>query len=332
MQIRKHHFSFIVGLLISFLLFTPVVTTAQSTQGSFSVTPHYPSQQTPDIKGYYDLTVQKGETIDLHFSLKNPSDKDITISNTISPATTNKNGQIIYGPTKNIAKSSANYNFTELIEGPNETKVLANTTTDLILHLHAPHDEFQGILLGGIEFEQKKEKSDTQTIQNIVAYDIPILLRQTTQEVPLSFTFEKLDQRKLSDEHLLIQNIQNRTPTMAKKGSIVTEIRKKDRNEVLYKEANNDVNFAPSSEMDFAISLADQSFSAGNYTAKTVIQFGEQKWETTAPFTIEAPLERTNATSVISTTKTHNVIYPFIIIFLVLIIVALVYNRSTSKK
>nr|OTP49878.1 hypothetical protein A5881_001293 [Enterococcus termitis] len=331
MQIKTKTYPLIVGLIITFFLFAPVETIAQAAQSSFSVTPNYPSQQANDVTGYYDLTVKKGEEIALHFSLRNPSDKDIVITNTISPATTNKNGQIIYGPSKTALPSSAKYNLADFIEGPKETTVPANAATDLVLHLHAPDDAFEGILLGGIEFEQAHEQSDTQTIQNIVAYDIPILLRQTTQEVPLSLTFDKLDTSMLSDKQLLVQTIYNSTPTLAKKGAIVTEIRKQDSNDVVYKETNDEVNFAPNATMAFDISLQDQPLSAGNYTAKTTVQFGDKKWETTDSFKLAKPIERTNAPSNLVTNTPKKVIYPLIILVLLIIIVALLYKTRKTK-
>ncbi|ALS36938.1 hypothetical protein ABID30_001859 [Enterococcus rotai] len=332
MQLIKHRYSFILVFLLIFFLHAPIISMAQTNQENFSVTPSYPTQQDKDVSGYYDLTVKKEEAIELRFSLRNPSDKEIIITNTISPATTNKNGQIIYGPIQTKTESSAKYNLAKLIEGPKETIVPANATTDLVIHLKAPNADFKGIILGGIEFEQKNEKSDTQTIQNIVAYDIPILLRQSKQEVPLSFTFDKLDQSKLEDKQLLTQKIHNPIPTIAKKGTITTEIRKENLDEVLYEETNEDVNFAPDSVMDFAISLTDHPLPVGCYTAKTIVQFGDRKWETTDLFRIDHSFERTNATSTIINTKSNHYIYPLIIAILIIVIVALLYKSRTNKK
>ncbi|MGX7149921.1 DUF916 domain-containing protein [Enterococcus ureasiticus] len=331
MQVKIKIYPFILALFVFFFLFVPIEATAQSTQSSFSVIPHYPSQQAIDVNGYYDLNVKKGDELTLRFSLRNPSDKAIIITNTISPATTNKNGQIIYGPSKNSGRSSAKHNLAELIDGPTETNVPANATTDLVLRLKAPNDEFEGILLGGIEFEQKNEKSDTQIIQNIVAYDIPILLRQTTQEVPLSLAFDTLNSSKLSDKQLLTQTIYNSTPTLAKKGSIVTEIRKQNTTDILYKETNDDVNFAPNSSMDFDISVQDIPLSAGTYTAKTIVQFGDQKWETTDSFKLDTPVGRADTTSNIISNKNKNLIYPLIIIILIVIIAALLYKSRKTR-
>lgn len=332
MQLKKYRYSFIIASLFIFFLFAPLVSTAQTDQGSFSVIPSYPTQQDEDVSGYYDLSVKKEEEIELRFSLRNPSNKDIIIANTISPATTNKNGQIIYGPTQTKAGSSAKYNLAELIDGPKETTVPANATTDLVVHLKAPNSVFEGIILGGIEFEQKSEQSGTQTIKNVVAYDIPILLRQNKQEMPLSFTFDKLDHSKLADKQLLTQRIYNPVPTIAKNGTIVTEIRKENSDKILYEETNEDANFAPDSVMDFDISLADQPLSTGRYIAKTTVQFGDRKWETIDSFRIDHSFERTNTASTIISTNSNYSIYLLIIAVLFIIIVALLYKNRKIKK
>lgn len=332
MTIKKYYYAFILALLFSFLLLAPNFSLAQASQTTFSVTPNYPSQQAPDVNGYYDLTVTNSEDIDLRFSLRNPSDKEIIITNTISPATTNKNGQIIYGPTKIALDASVDYNLADLITGEKETIVPAKSTTDLVLHLKSPTKEFQGIILGGIEFEEKRTDTDTQTIQNVIAYDIPILLRQNSQNVPLSFTFDKLNQNKQADEQFLTQRIYNSTPAIAKKGKLVTEIRRANTSEILYKETNNEVNFAPNSTMDFEIPLTDPSLSNGNYTAKTIIQFGEQKWETTASFTITGNTKRHSATSNIENKKTIKGMYPLVILMLIAVIVLLLYKNKKSLK
>lgn len=330
MTIEKHDYAFILALLISFLLLAPNFSLAQATQTTFSVNPNYPSQQAPDVNGYYDLTVTNNEEVDLRFSLKNPSDKEIIVTNTISPATTNKNGQIIYGPTEIALDASADYNLADLITGAKETTVPANSTTDLVLHLKSPTKEFQGIILGGIEFEEKRTDNASQTIQNVIAYDIPILLRQNSQSVPLSFTFDKLNQNKQADQLFLTQRIYNSTPAIAKKGKLVTEIRRDGTTEILYKETNNEVNFAPNSTMDFEISLTDSSLSNGNYTAKTIIQFGEQKWETTESFTITGKTKRNSATSNIENKKTTKRIYPLVILGLIAVIVLLLYKNKKT--
>lgn len=162
---------------------------AAENPGNFSVQPILPSNQQPNVAGYFDLIVTNNQKQTLQIKLTNSSDKRTTFDVGINPAVTSDGGTIDYGQSKPRLDETLPFDLRDYVKlAQNKWSVPANTTITVPIQVSMPNLTFAGRVLGGIHVTKDSDsdsetKKDGVTIKNKIAYNIAIVLQQSTDKV-----------------------------------------------------------------------------------------------------------------------------------------------------
>ncbi len=95
----------VYATVIACMLFGWIGVEAHASEFNFAVTPTIPENQVDKSKTYFDLKMAPGAKQTVEIQLRNDTDEDITIENTVNSATTNLNGVVEYRQTgSNLTK------------------------------------------------------------------------------------------------------------------------------------------------------------------------------------------------------------------------------------
>ena len=270
-----------------------VVQAEEAQNGGFSVTPLDPASNQP-LSSYYDLMVEKGETVDLSLVLQNSSSEEMTIQLEANTATTNRNGITSY---MKVTKqdTSLRYSFEEMVTLPSETvTVPAKESTTVTFQVATPEKAFEGELLGGFRFSEVEKEQDSDSkaaVESKVAYVVGVLMKQSDERPLPNMALLGVKTEQRNYRNYISANLQNAAPRIIKELKVEASVY--DSNQKLRYQASNDVmRMAPNSNFDFGISLEDQAFIPGDY--RMVVE-GEADGE---PFSFEKnfTIEKNEAT------------------------------------
>lgn len=161
MMIKKiQGFSLILLMaMFSFFVFNHTVSAAEM---NFSVNTVIPENQIDKSKTYFNLKMNSDQQQDITVTLKNDTKKDITIAVGVNTAKTNSNGVVEYGKSSIKNDSSLKYAISDIVKGPSSVTIPANSSKNVVFHITMPKKSFDGILLGGLTFQQKSSESKSR--------------------------------------------------------------------------------------------------------------------------------------------------------------------------
>jgi hypothetical protein len=165
------------------------------------VTPIYPNNQNPEIKGYFDLNVYPGTTQTLLFQVKNNKEFEIEVKIQPSNGYTHPTGGIIYKENHNSPDSfisDERYKMASNIKTPELIKIQPNETVEVPVEITVPQLN-KGELVGGVRFlidgdgskkEQpgKNKKEASFQIKTLISTNIGIKLN-LPEQAESSFDF-----------------------------------------------------------------------------------------------------------------------------------------------
>ena len=95
----------------------------------------------------------------VEIQLRNDTDEDITIENTVNSATTNLNGVVEYGQNGIKPDKTLRFNLKRLCGSTERNHLAEAFPKDLPLTITMPKDSFDGVMAGGITLKEKKERN-----------------------------------------------------------------------------------------------------------------------------------------------------------------------------
>ena len=179
---NKSHY-LIVSMVMTIISFSLFVTGVSASEMNFSVNTVIPTNQIDKEKTYFNLKMAPKQEQDVTVTLKNNTKKDITVEIGINTAKTSSNG-VIADSESNIKKdNSLKYDLSKLVKGPDSVVVPASSSKDVTFHISMPDNSFDGILLGGLTFQQKssevtQSKSSGTSITNEYQYAVAMLIQE----------------------------------------------------------------------------------------------------------------------------------------------------------
>jgi hypothetical protein len=296
----KRGFAFIL-----FLFFVVSGSKVYANEMDFSVKAILPENQRSQDVSYFDLRMTAGQKQTLNVELTNDTDQDITIIASANSAITNDNGIADYSHKKTKKDPSAVVTFSEIAQLPEEIVLPKKSKQTVACVITMPEKAFDGYVLGGLYFEQKKEeaeetdKNESVAIGNRFSYVVGVLLSETDQEVKPELALNKVEASQFNGNNNVTMNIQNKQPAMIKTLQIDAKLYYEDETKPRYENHQEALTMAPNTNFNYRIDLKEQPFVAGDYTVKINANDGYKDWGWERKFTIkEKEAKKYNATAV----------------------------------
>lgn len=276
---------FLIALaLILISLFSTVTSAAEM---AYYVQPVLPENQNKATVDFFDFetTVASQQTLQILVVNESEEAKELVIQ--ALDAFTSPEGSISYDveqlyDSSLVTKFSESVSFEEQLIVPGRSQEVV----DIQLALDLP-STFEGIMLGAINVAEKQD-SDIEKggVANIFAYNVPVKIRVTKNELPLQLNYSGLtvQTEKLSEGLQL--SFQNPVAEIIRELTLTYKITLKGQREVMFEERKEDQQLAPNSLFQPVLSLKDQPLKAGDYTLniKGVAEGVSEEWS--SDFTI----------------------------------------------
>jgi len=346
---RTYHWG-IKGLLLCaavcaiFLTGNSIKAEASQTSGlEYSVRPVIPENQRNETTAYFDLLMKPGEEQTLQVEVINHAEEDKTINVSIATASTNGGGIVDYGVRSNVdADDTLLYKIDDLVGTEGRIVVPAKETYTVQLKVLMPSVSFDGILAGGINFQEVLNEEDAETnqeggvaIKNEYAYVIAMLLRVNETEVSPDLQLNQVSAAQSNWKNVINANIQNFQSAYVTNMHINAQVKRQGETEVLYELDKSDMEMAPNSNFDYAIPLNGEPFVAGTYVLTLEVESSEGTWDFEREFVITQ--EEAKAFNETDVSIEHSKLWIYMaagggILLLVFLTFILVWYKKRSKK
>jgi hypothetical protein len=231
--------------------------------------------------------VNPGQSIKIKLLLSNNSSKNQHISVTSHTAFTGDAGIIQYNLKNPGKRYFGNVDFNRLLTGPQRITLNAHEKTTKMYTLTSPNNHFKGTILGGIYVsqlvnQQSKGNGSSKNqayvgYTNILAYQIPIVLRQSNRIVHTKVKLKKVVCQVNNSTPVVLARIANITPTVFSRLELKTKIINQRNKKVVFQSNQKDISMAPLSYFDDHLIL-NKGLSAGNYILSINAQSGKRHW------------------------------------------------------
>ncbi|MFC6465311.1 DUF916 and DUF3324 domain-containing protein [Marinilactibacillus sp. GCM10026970] len=312
----------------------------------FSVRAVIPENQRDLDQTYFDLSIEPDQEQVIETEIMNNSNEDITVMVNLNNAATNRNGVIVYDVVDAIVYSDHPLNTIAELD-TSEIQLEAGETKSVFVDITAPSEPFDGIILGGLRFQEKREdiqevESDV-SIRNDYAYVIGVQLSQNENELEPNLELVDVEPGLSNSRTAVIAQIQNMEPMIMRNMNISASIYE---NETLIRNAElEDARIAPDSVLDFVIDWENFRIEAGDYSVTLTASNELGEWTFDESFTItEEEEEEVNEQAVVAVENNSNqnptnqnpsnmlFLYIIIVVLFVVMSIMLTYIVKTKIK
>lgn len=249
-------------LLIGLVFDTAPVMAADINQ--YSVEPIYPSNQTDKELGYFNLLVKTGQKQTIKIKITNSSAYQQKYSVWVNPAKSGSGGVIHYADRKIKSPKKSPIDIRKAITVEKHTYTLKRySEIEIPITIKVPKKKFKGKVLAGIDVIVKDDKEQTGQIKNVVRYETPIVLQESTQKITPKI--------KLNNVNAILKNgypnfqvtFSNSTPTIIHGLKFDFEIR--SGNNLIMTKKIKPYELAPYDELKVDIPSKKKTIKAGDY-------------------------------------------------------------------
>lgn len=283
----------IIGILIVLGSLFVYTDQASASAANFSVTTNIPVNQIDKSKTFFDLKMSPGQKQDITVTLKNETNKAVTVEIGINSAKTNSNGVIEYGNNDISTDSSLKYPLTALIKGPTSIVLPANQSQKVTFNIVMPGKSFDGIILGGLHFQQKTSEvvaaptTQGASVQNEFAYAVAVVLKETDAEILPHLNLVKVKAGQYNHQNVINATIQNDHAAILSDVEVKADIYAKNGTEPVYSSVKNKMQIAPNTTWNYPISLNGTQMKPGKYKIDMVVSGTSNNQKKTWHFTEE---------------------------------------------
>lgn len=279
----------------------------QAADVGYSVIPQPSPKQVDPKNTYYDLKLAPDEEEALVVTVKNNSDKELTIEVDVDKATTNSNGVVEYKNSDQHQSAKLTYDLAKLVTASTkEVKLGPDQAQDVTFKVRQPKEGFAGVIAGGINFTQETTETEASAakssvaIRNQYSYSIALVLHgeQDLSKHEVTAGAVKVDQA--NGRNKIYFPIANETAAFLNKVNVTGEVFKKGESQALFSEKVTDAQVAPNSIYEYPIGTKETPLVPGQYTAKIAVESKGEKWSFTKDFEITKEQSQTlNETAII---------------------------------
>ncbi|RJZ17285.1 hypothetical protein DYZ49_00462 [Listeria monocytogenes] len=233
-------------------------------------------------------------------------------------------------PFADIVKESVS----EVTLKPNEIKIWTAA-------IQMPAENYDGIILGGLHFQEKKEEdkekesseNDVQ-IKNEYAYVIGVKLTEKTTVVKPELELNQIKPATRNYRNVVEMNLQNTKATLVGGLAVDAKIYKKGSEKVLHESKRTDLSMAPNSNFNYSVDWENQELKPGKYKVHLVAKNKEDKWEWTKEFTISSDQAKKANKAALGLEKDYTWMYIVggVLLFILLIITTYFVGKRAAKK
>ncbi|RSU06933.1 hypothetical protein CBF30_06640 [Vagococcus entomophilus] len=271
---KKKWCSLLLGTIMLFAV--PLLAHGETKSDNYSVSPIFSENQTTNVTSFYDIKWSPGKTEKVGVRITNNSDEDREYTLTTNKAQTNKNGIIDYSSTQK--EETKGHRITEMVRFPPVVKVLAHTSQDIYTEFTFPQADFNGILMGGIHISEKKQQNSSQGVTNVIAYNIPLVIRGNIEQRPdAKIKFGTISFEKETVNHYaLAMKLTNVETNFLKNVSVKVKI--KNEKEKVVDEQESTVDITPETTFSYPIHLKS-AYKSGKYHVEIALKHDKQVWK-----------------------------------------------------
>ncbi|SJZ61822.1 protein of unknown function [Pilibacter termitis] len=278
-----------IGVIFT-LLFGSALT-AQGTRadekqmGGYSVTKGKAGEEINPKTGYYDLKMTPGETREITVILKNNTDKEIGVNQSIFTSHTNTNGEADYTSLAKEYDKSLKVKLHEIITLKEEGKVKLDKQSEkeLTATIKLPKDVPTGILLGSWYFlkddQVAKSTKKGMGVKTQIAFSLPIKITVGNEIPEPNLNLVDIQAGMDYFKKSYLGRVQNDQPALMTKLTFLAKVTKKGSDEVLFKNEMSGRSMAPNSNYQFPVHLNEKQAQAGEYTYSLEVISEDPKWE-----------------------------------------------------
>ncbi|WP_244307529.1 DUF916 and DUF3324 domain-containing protein [Leuconostoc litchii] len=326
-----------------FSLLTSFSELVQATEMPFTVKTIVPDNQIDKRKTFFNLQVKPSQQQIITANLTNTTSQDVTIKVNVNSAKTNANGVIEYGETNIRADKSLEYAIPDLVKYPSEVKISANSSKEVLFHITMPKKKYNGIILGGIVFQQKESRISPSvkgtSIQNHYAYAVALSLKESDNQVSPNLNLLKVSPGQNNARNVISAQIQNDKSILLSKVKVSAKVYAKGAKTPVYTSVTTDMQIAPNSNFKYPISLNGTEMKPGNYTLKMSVTgtayVTPKTWYFTKNFKIksaEASSLNKSDVDIKANTNNNNLIFILVGLLLLLIVTILIIIIIRQNK
>lgn len=347
-KIKYHGHGVIKGFLLcaavcAIFLTGDSVKAEQASSLDYSVRPVMPENQREGTQAYFDMLMAPGAEQMFQVEVVNHAEEDKTINVSVATASTNSGGNVDYGVRSNVeADDTLLYKMDDLVSTEGRITVPAGETYTVQLKVLMPSVSFDGILAGGINFQEVTDTGDGESeseagvsIINEYSYVIALLLRVNENEVQPDLQLNQVYADQSNWKNVISANIQNFKSAYVTDMSINAQVKEQGGGEVLYELSKEALGMAPNSNFNYLIPLNGEPFREGTYVLTLTAESNEGSWSFEQEFVItQEEAKKFNETDV-SIEKSDLWIYVAAgggILFVVLLVFFLVWYKKRTKK
>lgn len=275
MEIKVKHIKKLLILSTVLLAVLGIVseTTVQASQLGFSVTANVRElDNRASDQSFFDLILKPGEKQTVTVTLKNDTNRKMTVEQTATTATTNINGVVEYSPNDIQPDESLKFNYDDLIKLDDEIVLPAHSEKEVEIELEMPKEEFDGQLVGGLTYREKIEEEKAQhsddeglAVTNRYSFVIALLMRQNKNTVEPDLKLHDVGPGQVNYRNVINANLQNPKMTMLNRMHVNARVQGIDNPEIVHDVNQNLMQMAPNTNFDFPISLQGEALRPGRY-------------------------------------------------------------------
>lgn len=221
---------------------------------------------------FFDLILEPGEKQTVTVTLKNDTNREMTIEQDVTSATTNINGVVEYSPNDIEPDESLRFNYDDLINAEREITLPAHSEKTVNIELEMPNEKFDGQLVGGLTYREKiKEEeavpSDQEglAVTNRFAFVIALLMRQNKNTVEPDLKLHNVAPGQVNYRNVINVNLQNPKMTFLNRMHVNAKVQGIDNPDIVYSVNQDRMQMAPNTNFDFPISLEGDRLRPGRY-------------------------------------------------------------------
>lgn len=305
-------------------------------QANFSVNAEQSVYQIDKSKTYFDLSLPVKETVPLVIHVTNNSDKSIDVAGELSHATTNINGVVEYGKTKNQLTENIPFDITKVASFEKEKQTIEpKQTKDFVINITVPTKDYAGVVAGGITLRDVTEDGASDKskgmFKNKFAYAIALLVHGDKSPEKSNIKLKDVLPTQVNSRNVISAVIENQTANYINKVSVTASVYDGKEKEIL-KEKKEDMQIAPNSIFQFPIYYEKQAMKAGEYVLTMTVKSENQEWKLKKSFTITEDKARALNKTDVSEKEGNNDMWWMVVALSGIILVLVIILIFVMKK
>ena len=223
-------------------------------------------------QSFFDLILEPGQKQTVTVTLKNDTNRQMTVEQEVSSATTYINGVVEYSPNNIEADKSLRFNYDDLVQTEQEIVLAPHSEKTINIDLQMPEEHFDGQLVGGLTYREKideeeaiPENQEGLAVTNRFAFVIALLMRQNKVAVEPDLKLHDVGPGQVNYRNVINANLQNPAMTFLNRMHVNAKVQGIDNPEIEYSVNRDRMQMAPNTNFDFPISLEGQPLRPGRY-------------------------------------------------------------------